>query len=58
MSQSTVDRRKRIMAQLLDKKEVTVKVLAEELEVSDATGRPHLKILADEPGLPDTSSLA
>jgi DeoR/GlpR family transcriptional regulator of sugar metabolism len=51
MSQSTVDRRKRIMAQLLDKKQVTVKELAEAMEVSDATVRRDLKVLADEQGL-------
>jgi DeoR/GlpR family transcriptional regulator of sugar metabolism len=51
MSQSTIDRRKRIMAQLLDKKQVSVKDLAGVLEVSDATVRRDLKILAEEQGL-------
>ena len=51
MSQSTIDRRKRIMAQLLDKKQVSVKDLSQVLEVSDATVRRDLKILADEQGL-------
>ena len=48
MSQAKIDRRKRIMAQLLDKKHVTVKSLAEEMAVSDATVRRDLKVLADE----------
>ena len=39
------------MAQLLDKKQVTVKELAESMAVSDATVRRDLKILADEQGL-------
>jgi len=51
VSQSTIDRRKRIMAQLLDKKQVSVRDLAGSLEVSDATVRRDLKVLADEQGL-------
>ena len=51
MSQSTVKRRQRIMAQLLDKKQVTVKELAEVMSVSDATVRRDLRVLADEQGL-------
>lgn len=39
------------MAQLLHKKQVTVKELAADLEVSDATVRRDLKALADEQGL-------
>lgn len=39
------------MAQLLQKKQVTVKELAADLEVSDATVRRDLKVLADEQGL-------
>jgi DeoR/GlpR family transcriptional regulator of sugar metabolism len=51
MSQSKIDRRKRIMAQLLDKKQVTVKALAEAMHVSDATVRRDLKDLAAEQNL-------
>ena len=51
MSQSKIDRRKRIMAQLLDKKQVKVKALAEAMDVSDATVRRDLKVLADEQNL-------
>lgn len=51
MSQSKIDRRKRIMTQLLDKKQVTVKALAEAMAVSDATVRRDLKVLADEQSL-------
>ena len=51
MSQAKIDRRKRIMAQLLEKKHVTVKSLAEEMAVSDATVRRDLKVLADEESL-------
>ena len=51
MSQSTIERRQRIMAQLLDKKQVTVKGLADVMDVSDATVRRDLKALADEQGL-------
>lgn len=51
MSQSTIDRRHRIMTQLLDKKQVTVKELAASLDVSDATVRRDLKALASEQGL-------
>jgi DeoR/GlpR family transcriptional regulator of sugar metabolism len=51
MSQATADRRKKIMAQLLEHKQVTVKDLAQEMEVSDATVRRDLKALADEEGL-------
>jgi len=39
------------MSQLLDKKQVTVKGLAEDMGVSDATVRRDLKALADEQGL-------
>lgn len=51
MSQSKSFRRQRIMAQLLEKKQVTVKELAADLEVSDATVRRDLKALAHEQGL-------
>jgi DeoR family transcriptional regulator, fructose operon transcriptional repressor len=51
MSQATAERRKLIMSQLLDRKQVTVKELAEEMDVSDATVRRDLKALADEQGL-------
>lgn len=51
MSQATADRRQQIMAQLLDKKQVTVKSLAAEMGVSGATVRRDLKALADEQGL-------
>jgi DeoR family transcriptional regulator, fructose operon transcriptional repressor len=51
MSQATADRRKLIMAQLLEHKQVTVRDLAETMEVSDATVRRDLKALADEQGL-------
>jgi len=51
MSQATADRRKQIMSQLLEHKQVTVKELAAEMEVSDATVRRDLKALADEQGL-------
>jgi DeoR/GlpR family transcriptional regulator of sugar metabolism len=50
MSQATSDRRKLIMSQLLEHKQVTVKELAAEMEVSDATVRRDLKALADEQG--------
>jgi DeoR/GlpR family transcriptional regulator of sugar metabolism len=51
MSQSTVNRRQQIMAQILDKKQVTVKALAASVGVSDATVRRDLKVMADEQGL-------
>jgi DeoR/GlpR family transcriptional regulator of sugar metabolism len=51
MSQATAERRKQIMSQLLEQKQVTVKNLAAEMEVSDATVRRDLKALADEQGL-------
>jgi DeoR/GlpR family transcriptional regulator of sugar metabolism len=51
MSQATADRRKLIMSQLLEQKQVTVKELAAAMEVSDATVRRDLKALADEQGL-------
>jgi DeoR/GlpR family transcriptional regulator of sugar metabolism len=51
MSQATAGRRQQIMAQLLDKKQVTVKSLAAEMGVSDATVRRDLKALASEHGL-------
>ena len=51
MSQATADRRKQIMSQLLEYKQVTVKDLAAAMEVSDATVRRDLKALADEQGL-------
>jgi DeoR family fructose operon transcriptional repressor len=51
MSQATADRRKQIMSQLLDQKQVTVKELALAMEVSDATVRRDLKALAEEQGL-------
>lgn len=51
MGQATADRRQQIMAQLLDKKQVSVKTLADEMGVSGATVRRDLKALADEEGL-------
>jgi DeoR family transcriptional regulator, fructose operon transcriptional repressor len=51
MSQAATSRRQEIMSQLLDKKQVTVKGLAEVMGVSDATVRRDLKTLADEQGL-------
>jgi DeoR family glycerol-3-phosphate regulon repressor len=48
MSQATKERRKQIMAQLLDRKHVTVKDLAASMDVSGATVRRDLKALADE----------
>ena len=51
MSQAPAERRKQIMAQLLDKKHLTVRELAASMEVSGATVRRDLKALADEEGL-------
>ena len=51
MSQATAERRKLIMTQLLDRKQVTVKELAAEMAVSDATVRRDLRALAHEQGL-------
>lgn len=51
MSQATADRRKVIMSQLFERKQVTVRELATEMEVSEATVRRDLKALADEQGL-------
>jgi DeoR/GlpR family transcriptional regulator of sugar metabolism len=51
MSQATAERRKQIMSQLLEHKQLTVKELAAEMEVSDATVRRDLRALADEQGL-------
>jgi DeoR family fructose operon transcriptional repressor len=51
MSQATADRRKLIMSQLIDKKQVTVREIADEMEVSEATVRRDLKALAEEEGL-------
>ncbi len=48
MGQATEERRKQIMAQLLDRKHVTVKELAAFMDVSGATVRRDLKALADE----------
>lgn len=51
MSQATEARRQRIMAQLLDRKHVTVKELATSMDVSGATVRRDLKALANEEDL-------
>ena len=51
MSQATAERRKQIMSQLLERKQVTVKELASAMEVSDATVRRDLKALSEEQGL-------
>lgn len=51
MSQVTTDRRKQIMSQLLERKQVRIKDLATEMSVSDATVRRDLKALANEQGL-------
>ena len=48
MTKSKTARHQRIMAQLLDRKHVTVKELADAMDVSDATVRRDLRILADE----------
>jgi len=48
MSQATQQRRRRILDELLDRKHVAVKDLAEDMAVSDATVRRDLKALADE----------
>jgi len=48
MSQATEERRKQIMAELLDRKHVTVRELAASMSVSGATVRRDLKALADE----------
>jgi DeoR/GlpR family transcriptional regulator of sugar metabolism len=48
MSQATEERRKQIMAQLLDRKHLTVKELAASMRVSGATVRRDLKVLAGE----------
>ena len=48
MSQATEERRKQIMAQLLDRKHLTVKELAASMRVSGATVRRDLKALADK----------
>ena len=50
MSQATAERRKQIMTQLLDRKQVTVKELAAEMEVSGATVRRDLKALGRRAG--------
>jgi len=51
MSQATEERRKQIMAQLLDRKHVTVKELATSMDVSGATVRRDLRALAHEEDL-------
>ena len=48
VSQATEERRKQIMAQLLDRKHLTVKELAASMHVSGATVRRDLKALAGE----------
>ena len=48
MSQAREERRKRIVAQLLDRKHVTVRDLAASMDVSGATVRRDLKALANE----------
>jgi len=48
VSQATEERRKQIMAQLLDRKHLTVKELAASMRVSGATVRRDLKALAGE----------
>jgi DeoR/GlpR family transcriptional regulator of sugar metabolism len=47
MRQATRDRQARVFTELLDKKHVTVKTLAENMAVSEATVRRDLKTLAD-----------
>jgi len=51
MSQATEARRQKIMAQLLDRKHVTVRELASSMDVSGATVRRDLKALANEEDL-------
>jgi DeoR family transcriptional regulator of aga operon len=51
MSQATAERRKQIMSQLLEQRQVMVKELAAAMGVSDTTVRRDLKVLADEQGL-------
>ena len=51
MSHATAERRKLIMSQLLEQRQVTVKDLAAAMDVSDATVRRDLRALADEKGL-------
>jgi len=48
MSQATQERRKQILAQLYDRKHLTVKELAASMDVSGATVRRDLKALADD----------
>src|SRR5690349_8739620 len=47
MRQATRERQARVMSELLDKKHVTVRTLAENMAVSEATMRRDLKALAD-----------
>lgn len=51
MSKASEERRKQIMTHLLEQKEVTVRDLAVEMKVSDATVRRDLRVLAREQGL-------
>ena len=48
MRQATKERQARMLSELLDKKHVTVKRLAENMAVSEATVRRDLKTLADD----------
>lgn len=48
MAQATEHRRQRILSELLDHKHVTIRGLAVELGLSEATVRRDLKVLADE----------
>lgn len=48
MRQATRERQARVLSELLDRKHVTIKNLAEDMSVSEATVRRDLKALADD----------